>query len=142
MTPSGIEPATFRLVAQCHRVPQLFNYSVYLHFTKPESPLPLSKQLVPILNQINPAHALPSYLLKAYFNIILTSKLRTPIWSLPFRFPYQNPVCIFLLSHISPPILLDFITLIIFGDDYTTRCSVAQFSRASCYFLFFPSVAQ
>jgi hypothetical protein len=42
---------------------------------------------------INPGYALPSYLLKIHFNIILACILRSSKWANSLRFPHWNPVC-------------------------------------------------
>jgi len=47
---------------------------------------------VPILSQLDPIHIPTSHFLKIHLNIILPSMPGSPNWSLPFRFPYQNPV--------------------------------------------------
>jgi len=44
-----------------------------------------------ILRQIDPVHIPTSQLLKIHLNIILTSMLGSPKWSLSIRFPHQNP---------------------------------------------------
>ena len=50
--------------------------------------------LLPILDEINPAHASPPYFFKIYFNIIAPSTIRSCKWSL-----HQNPECTFPLPH-------------------------------------------
>lgn len=69
--------------------------------------------LVPIHSQINPAHAPPSYFFQMHFNIILPSMPRISNWFLSFRQPYQNSVCIHLLSHLCHMLHLPHSTLII-----------------------------
>ena len=56
-----------------------------------------SPSLVPVLTHISQVHALPSYIFKIHFNIILPSTFRSSKWSVSFRLPNQNPV-----SRISP----------------------------------------
>ena len=51
-----------------------------------------SPSLVSILSQFNPV-TLTSYFFKIRATIILPSTPRSSKWSLPFRFPHQNPVC-------------------------------------------------
>jgi len=48
--------------------------------------------LSPVLNQINPVHAHPSYFLQIHFNIIFPPMLRSSKWFLSFRFSNQNVV--------------------------------------------------
>ena len=53
----------------------------------------LSCLLVPIPSQMNPVDTLISYFCKIY-NTVLPSMSRSSKWSLSFRFPHKNPVCI------------------------------------------------
>jgi len=55
--------------------------------------------LVPILSQINPVHALISCFFKIHSSVILPSTPRSSKWSLIFKFPDQNFVCMSHLSH-------------------------------------------
>jgi len=50
--------------------------------------------------ETNPIHTFLPYLPKIHSNISLPSTLRFSAWSLPFRFPDQNFVCISHLTHI------------------------------------------
>jgi hypothetical protein len=49
---------------------------------------------VPVLNQINPVHDLPTNFFQINFNIIFLPTPRSSKWSTSFRFPHQNTVCI------------------------------------------------
>jgi hypothetical protein len=53
--------------------------------------------LAPVLSQRIPDHAILPYFLKVHFSII-PFKARSPKWSLSFKFPYRNPLCIFFPS--------------------------------------------
>ena len=53
-----------------------------------------NRPLLPILGEINPAHASPPYFLKIYFNIIGPSTIRSCKWSF-----HLNPACTFPLHH-------------------------------------------
>jgi hypothetical protein len=65
--------------------------------------------LVPILSQMNPVHTVQPYFHKTHSNIIFPSMPSSSKWSLPFRLPDKNFVCIFSLScaaymlHLSHP---------------------------------------
>jgi hypothetical protein len=65
----------------------LWNQKFHCHIYK--SPPP-----IPILSQLNPAHAL-----KILFDVILSYALGPPKWPPSFRLPYQNPVCTSLFPH-------------------------------------------
>ena len=69
--------------------PSLNNPNVHCHCHN-------NPQTVPILSQINPVHAQPSFL---RFNIILPSTSGSSKWSLSFGFFHQNSVRIYILSH-------------------------------------------
>ena len=55
--------------------------------------------LVSRLNQINPFHAILSYL-KTHSNIILPSRHRSSVWSLSFRFSHQKKNYVFVVFSI------------------------------------------
>ena len=99
-------------------------------------PHPKCPPPVPILSQLDPAHAPKSNFLVIHLNIILPSTPGSPKWSLSFRFPHKNPVYASHLPHTCyiPPqlILLDFITRTILGEEYTSL------SSSLCSFLLSP----
>jgi hypothetical protein len=57
-----------------------------------------SPAMVPILNQINPIHTIPSYFSKIHFNIVHPPTTWSSQWSLPFWLSYMH--CL------SPPFVL------------------------------------
>ena len=62
---------------------------------------------VPILNQANPARAIPTDFHKIHVNIVRPSTPRSSKKSPSHRFPYQNPVCTFSVPPyvlLTPPI--------------------------------------
>ena len=121
MIPSGIEPETFRFVAQhlnhwATAVPPTSSqyWLTYLlhgadsflreissisrnskfHYRTHKRPPPVS-----ILGQPNPVHIPTSHLLEIHPNVIHPSTPRSPQWSLPLRFPHQDPIHPPLLTH-------------------------------------------
>ena len=56
---------------------------------------------VPILGWPNPVHIPTTHLLEIHPNIIHPSTPRSPQWSLPLRFPHQDPIRPPLLPHTS-----------------------------------------
>jgi len=77
-----------------------------------------SRPLVLILNQLHPVYTFPHYFRKTHFNIIFSFKPGSSKLPLPFRLSDQNFVFISLLFHACHLILLDLITLKIFGEAY------------------------
>jgi hypothetical protein len=99
----------------------------------PEASLPCSQDPTtgPFPSQMNPVHTLPSYFPKIHSNIIFPSAPRSSKWSLPFRFPtktlYAYLICTIRATCPAHLILLDVITLIIFGEAYKL-CGFSHFS--------------
>jgi len=111
-----------------HEIPHIL-WKLKAHYHVHHSP-----PSVPILRQINPVHALPSYFLKIHFNNIIPYSKCSP----SFRFPNENPVHIYFHHHIchmpnsSHPPWFDQIA---FGEEKNSWSSIMQFSTSSCYFL-------
>ena len=102
-----------------------------VHYRTHKRPPPVS-----ILDEPNPVHIPTSHLLEIHPNIIHPSTLRSPQWSPSLRFPHQDPIHP-LSSPIhatcpAHPILLDFITRTILGEEYKS------FSSSLCNLLHSP----
>jgi len=93
---------------------------------------------VPILSQIDPAHAPTSKFLRIHVNIILPSTPGSSKWSLSFRFPHQN------LVYISPLYKTCYMLRPAHFPRFdhpnhmwrglqTTKLLIMQFSPLSCY---------
>ena len=93
---------------------------------------------VPILRQHNPVHIPTSHLLEIHPNIIHPSTPTSPHWSLSLRFPYQDPIHPLSLpiraTCPAHPILLDFITRTVLGEEYRSfSSSLCNLLHSPCY---------
>jgi len=77
--------------------------------------------LVPIMSHMSPVHTLPNYFCKIHSNITLRSRHTLSKWPLIFRisdlrfYAFPNSLYATCLTH---PLLLDVITLTMFGGEY------------------------
>ena len=87
--------------------------------------------LVLILSQINPAHALPTHILKIHLIIILTSTHGSSKWSLSLSFPtkilYAPVLSAIRVTCTAYLILRDLITPVTFGEYRSLSSSLCCF---------------
>ena len=88
----------------------------------------------PIWRQLDPVHTPTTHFLKIQLNVILTSKVVSPKWSLSLRFLYQTLYTPLLSPiHATRPvhlILLDFITRKTLGEEYRSSSSLCSFTHS------------
>jgi len=101
--------------ADSHEFPHvLWKLKVYYSVNK-------SPPLVHTLSHTNPLIILPSFFFKFHINVILSSKFPSSNWSFSYRISGPKTLYAFLISPLyitclAHLIVLDLITLIIFGD--------------------------
>jgi len=105
-------------------IPEFRNLKVdYLGYKSPP--------LFPDLSWMNSIHAIPSCSLKTQFYVLLPSTCKSYKQLLSVKFPYLYKVSIFILANACQYhtylVLLDFLTLIILGEEYKT-CIMQFFS--------------
>ena len=97
-----------------------FMKKVHYHFHNSAPP-------VPVLSQINPDHASLDFL-KIQFKIIKPYRPRSSTLSLSLKHPHQNRLCTSPLppraTFLAHLIFLDFITWMIFGEEYRAEASL------------------
>jgi len=97
-----------------------------------------SPPLVSVLSQMNSVHITPPCFSSI---LILSSHLRLDLTSglFPSGFPTKNLyaflICLIRATCPAYPILLDFITLIIFGEAYAMKLLIMRSYTVSCHFL-------
>ena len=123
--------------AASQEIPRI-SRSPNVHYRTQKRPPPVS-----ILGQPNPVHIPTSHLLEIHPNIIHPSTPRSPQWSLSLRFPNQDPIHP-LSSPIratcpAHPILLDFITRKILGEEYksfsSSLCNITLYYIILCHII-------
>ena len=80
--------------AASQEIPRI-SRNLKVHYRTHKHPPPVS-----ILGQTSPVHIPTSHLLEIRPNIILSSTPRCPQWSLPLRFPHQDPIHFFIYIYI------------------------------------------
>jgi hypothetical protein len=81
------------LKKQTKEVASMSRWQAELHICLSEMFLPCPQYSATLPQPEHPVHILTQYFSNASFNIALPPMLRSPKWSLPFRFSDNNSVC-------------------------------------------------